>query len=154
MGIGSVLYLLMGGAGVIRRTAKVCYPMPPEVEEGLLRNGNLTELDNIEGPDNSETMGTYCVRCLVWRPPKKWMMDAHHCSTCQRCVKGFDHHCGVFGRCIVRGNMSCFALMLGMLPAGIVTTVLALAVLAMGDGGKERVVQAGVPEMLINLIMV
>jgi len=123
----SVLYLLAGGAGVIRRSEDACYPMPEEVEEKLRQStGSLVELDNIYGPVGSETLGSYCVRCLVWRPPKKGMMDAHHCNTCQRCVKGFDHHCGVFGRCIVRGNLPCFSILLGMLPAGVLTIILAI----------------------------
>jgi hypothetical protein len=36
-----------------------------------------------------------CETCHIWRPPK-----ASHCSICNYCVKGFDHHCHVLGNCI------------------------------------------------------
>lgn len=127
----STLYILFGGAGVIRRGPGTCYPMPSEVEE-LLCSGQTTEgLDNIKGngrpgmPD-----GTYCVRCLVWRLQEQ---KAHHCNICQRCVAGFDHHCGVFGRCIVAGNMACFMCLILMLFASGITVLIAVA--SDGDSG-------------------
>jgi len=114
-----LLFLILGQASVIKRSAKTCFPIPPEVEERLKQESpDLSGLANIAGPAGSETLGTYCVRCLVWRPPRN---DNHHCSTCQRCVTHFDHHCGVFGRCIVGGNMPCFSALIALLPIAFVT---------------------------------
>jgi len=117
----SVAYLLFAGAGVVKRSAKTCYPIPPEVEMRLKAYRRLDTLTNIEGKDGT----SYCVRCLVWRPSKK--EDAHHCSICQRCVTGFDHHCGVFGRCIVSANMPCFSALLVMMVMGILTTCVSVS---------------------------
>lgn len=123
-----VVYLLLGGSGVIRRSLDTCFPMPVEVDERLRgAAGELPEgCANLPGPAGSRTLGSYCVRCLVWRPPKTGTYDAHHCNTCQRCVRGFDHHCGVFGRCIVKANMPCFHLLIAMLPAGFITAVMGM----------------------------
>ena len=33
-----------------------------------------------------------------------------HCSACEVCVAGPDHHCGVFEKCIGRKNIICFYL--------------------------------------------
>jgi len=126
-----MLFLLCGQAGVIHRSNKTCYPIPEDVEEKLRAgcSGSTGLGSNRAGPPGSATLGTYCVRCLVWRPP----MDAsHHCSVCQRCVVGFDHHCDVFGRCIVRGNMICFIILIGMMCAGMITAMVAVAVVV-GD---------------------
>jgi len=131
-----LLYILFGQAGVIRRSKSTCYPMPAAVEE-ILRRGSLMQDDdgsiyglsrNIEGPQGDARLGSYCVRCFVWRPPSIRVLEhAHHCRTCGRCVTKFDHHCGVFGRCIVGGNMPCFQLLVGLFPAAFATSFLAMA---------------------------
>lgn len=123
-----VAYLVLGGAGVVRRSERTCYPMPAEVERRLRDRRSLEGLQNISGPEGSQTLGSYCVRCLVWRPPSSSRNVAHHCQICSRCVTGFDHHCGVFGRCIVRGNMFCFVCLIAMLPCGFITAFLAIVV--------------------------
>eukprot|EP00929_Paragymnodinium_shiwhaense_P015323 TRINITY_DN12339_c0_g1_i3.p1 TRINITY_DN12339_c0_g1~~TRINITY_DN12339_c0_g1_i3.p1 ORF type:complete len:235 (-),score=30.10 TRINITY_DN12339_c0_g1_i3:117-821(-) len=122
-------YILFGEAGEIRRSPATCYPMPVEVEEKLLASEATDGLANIEGPPGSETLGSYCVRCLVWRPRKGRGMKSksHHCHVCQRCYVGFDHHCGVFGRCIVAGNMPCFVALIAMLLCGMLTAMIALS---------------------------
>ena len=33
-----------------------------------------------------------------------------HCSLCNICIPGSDHHCGIFEKCIGRKNLICFYL--------------------------------------------
>mmetsp|Transcript_11744 Transcript_11744/g.21370 ORF Transcript_11744/g.21370 Transcript_11744/m.21370 type:complete len:260 (-) Transcript_11744:55-834(-) len=120
-------HILFWNPNEIRRSPKTCYPIPEEVVRRLLAGESLDDLHNIRGPTGSDRYGTYCVRCLVWRPPSKESCHSHHCSTCSRCVTHFDHHCGVYGRCIVRGNLIPFYFNLVMLPVGIITALLAMA---------------------------
>lgn len=121
----STAYLIFGAAGEIRRSPGTCYPIPAEVEQRLLSSQSLHGMANVPGPDDNPALGSYCVRCLVWRPKGA---GGHHCNICQRCCTGFDHHCGVFGRCIVRNNMPCFVTVIGMLFCGIVTVMMAALV--------------------------
>ncbi|KAL0231725.1 hypothetical protein GEMRC1_011129 [Eukaryota sp. GEM-RC1] len=44
-----------------------------------------------------------CPKCSMYRPP-----GAHHCSTCNCCVRHFDHHCLWIGTCIGERNYSYF----------------------------------------------
>jgi hypothetical protein len=51
--------------------------------------------------------GDKCHTCLVLKPP-----GAHHCSVCDNCVEGFDHHCWWLGVCIGARNHFDFLLLL------------------------------------------
>mmetsp|Transcript_8686 Transcript_8686/g.15645 ORF Transcript_8686/g.15645 Transcript_8686/m.15645 type:complete len:284 (+) Transcript_8686:44-895(+) len=128
------LYILFGRADVIYRSPQTCYPIPLEVRSRLRASQPLIGIANVEdtvgvldSKDGSrQKLGSYCVRCCVWRGPDA---KAHHCSVCERCVANFDHHCGVFGRCIVDGNMTCFYGNIAMLMLGVLTTVFSMSVL-------------------------
>jgi len=105
--------LMWGDPGTIKRTPENCFPQPAIVSERLRNGQGLGGVGNV-----TEDGRIFCIRCLVWRPDN---YDTHHCSTCQRCVNDFDHHCGVFGRCIagngLGGNMGYFK---GLILMGVV----------------------------------
>ena len=136
-------YLMFGDPGVVRRSQRACLPVPDQVQEKLIAHANaasdgtnpihhpLAQMQNIK-----EDARSYCVRCCLWRDEPyitAWgrvkRVKLHHCSTCQRCVRDFDHHCGVFGRCIAgtwrSGNMPAFGLIITMGYCGAITAVAA-----------------------------
>jgi len=115
-----LLGLMWGDPGTIKRTPANCFPLPDVVVQRL-RSGHpiSADLGNVREDDR-----VFCIRCLVWRQDDR---DTHHCSTCQRCVVDFDHHCGVFGRCIagdgMAGNMGYFKTLITMGVLGCMTCV-------------------------------
>ena len=81
-----LLGLMWGDPGVVKRSPQNCFPLPAMVADRL-RNGRP-----LDGVGNVHEDGrVFCIRCLVWRPDDT---ETHHCATCQRCVRDFDHHCG------------------------------------------------------------
>jgi len=67
---------------------------------------------HLEGEENDSLEndcleGKWCQTCKLIRPK-----NAHHCRSCDRCVKRFDHHCPVVGNCIGLNNHRFFAGML------------------------------------------
>ena len=96
-----LLGILYGDPGVVKRTPENCLPLPETVAERLQRGESLEGLDNLKHAQ----LGSYCVRCCVWRRnPGKLNssflpadcdtgvceQETHHCSTCGRCVNHFD----------------------------------------------------------------
>ena len=49
----------------------------------------------------------YCSSCKMLYP--KTSRNIVHCYTCDICVQGFDHHCGVIGKCVGKYNMIIFS---------------------------------------------
>lgn len=117
----SVSCILFARPGVIYRSEAACYPIPQEVGRRLAANESFEGLENIICP----TRGSYCVRCFLWRKNAGGYLGSHHCSDCQRCYEGHDHHCFVLGRCIVKKNLHYFFILIGMPPAGFLTTLVA-----------------------------
>ncbi|KAL1522494.1 hypothetical protein AB1Y20_017482 [Prymnesium parvum] len=139
--------ILLSDPGVVKRNVRNCLPIPEEVAERLTSDSPQQEQYDA---NISEGDRVYCVRCFVWRDHQaqsvgpvtrllqlrcidSWLQRrfrGHHCRTCQRCVLYFDHHCGVFGRCIagrgLTGNMGYFCTILVMGQLGWLTTIISV----------------------------
>jgi len=115
--------LVLGRTGELRRSDAVCYPIPGRAKALLLfGQGKHEECTNIAGIAGT----SYCTRCFIWRPAD----NSHHCSTCQRCVTGFDHHCSFFGRCITQHNMNSFRAIIALFFVGVGVQILTLMIAA------------------------
>ncbi|CDW77513.1 dhhc zinc finger domain containing protein [Stylonychia lemnae] len=54
--------------------------------------------NNIKSP-----LYQYCKQCQV-----QYDRETYHCEDCDVCIKGYDHHCIFFGKCIGEGNLCSF----------------------------------------------
>ena len=96
-----LLGILYGDPGVVKRTPENCLPLPETIAERLQRGESLGGLENLQHAQ----LGSFCVRCCVWRRAPGKLQSSylpadcdmgvceqgpHHCSTCGCCVNHFD----------------------------------------------------------------
>lgn len=79
----------LSNPGVLRPKARSAEEPPEDVQSVLTTP--------------SRTLGRRCSHCNVTKPE-----GCEHCSTCQVCVQGFDHHCPWMGKCIGKDNVFAF----------------------------------------------
>ena len=68
------------------------------------------------GPDPEKRPGgelSKCAQCNAWSRG----VAVGHCSSCEICIEGFDHHCPWIGKCVGRRNVWLFYVFVGSLPA-------------------------------------
>jgi len=139
-GIACILLgaLLLSDSGVVHRSEETIYPIPIQCEDWIKAylEGNVH--DDVQPPteryitpsDPNQLGDSYCVRCLVWRRRQE-SKSYFHCNVCQRCVRHYDHHCSVFGRCIGgkglwNGNYRFFISLIGFGVLGCLTSAICL----------------------------
>lgn len=64
--------------------------------------------------------------CLVCNKPQE--VGTEHCSDCELCIRGYDHHCPWTGKCIGEGNFCVFCVFVGSLFASFILVVISIAV--------------------------
>lgn len=80
-------------------------------------------------------MSGYCKRCECVKPE-----GAHHCSTCNRCVRKMDHHCSWVNNCVGERNLKHFVLFLSYVAlATCYSTLLILYRWLVGRGFGGRI---------------
>ena len=60
----------------------------------------------VEYCDGKSENKNYCQICNFYYPSNGKKIE--HCDVCQVCVRNWDHHCGVIGKCIGRRNLFFF----------------------------------------------
>jgi len=106
-----------GDPGVVQRTPETTRPLPRVVAIRLRAGQSLQGLGHV-----ADDRGIFCTLCCVWRPRDQG--KCAHCHICQRCVVGFDHHCGFYGRCITKKNMPYFSCVMWVGLAAWLTVIL------------------------------
>ena len=81
-----IFYFLNKSPGIVKQNNK----------NYLLR---LLETDN----ENNIDLWYYCIKCQI-----KKEIDSRHCFICDKCIKGWDHHCIWLKRCIGNDNKKAF----------------------------------------------
>lgn len=70
--------------------------------------GMVPRYDDEEEEDIENKDRRYCKKCPGKGRYKEW-----HCSDCDVCIKGFDHHCVWIGKCIGKNNLVLFYIFTG-----------------------------------------
>ncbi|XP_062223877.1 protein S-acyltransferase 24-like isoform X1 [Phragmites australis] len=91
-------------------------------DEPLLKRG----LDNPEILDGNWSQ--LCITCKIVRPVR-----SKHCSTCDRCVEQFDHHCPWVSNCIGKRNKWEFFMFLILEVSAMIITGVTAIIRTVGD---------------------
>ena len=75
-------------------------------DPGIISNNRKIEDENLENRHNVK----FCKKCGVVDH------STYHCEDCDVCIREYDHHCGVIGKCIGGGNLVIFYVFVGSLP--------------------------------------
>jgi len=62
-----------------------------------------------------------CIKCECFKPER-----THHCSRCEVCILGMDHHCRFLGNCIGFYTRKSYILMLFYLMLSLVPSIIVL----------------------------
>ena len=87
------------------------FTSPGVVPKALGRSSNRPAdglIAYVELPSGVKLYKPYCYVCNINRPPR-----AAHCPLCNNCVERYDHHCGLIGACIGKGNFTSFVRFVG-----------------------------------------
>ena len=101
------LFFTRNNPGYAEKDKKVKQEEKKETKNDLNINMNV----NIESsPIVSMNLMPHngCEICQIEKVP----LRSHHCDQCQKCVKGFDHHCWILAGCIGENNRITFILFL------------------------------------------
>jgi palmitoyltransferase ZDHHC9/14/18 len=126
--LASMFVTVFSNPGVI---AKRCGEPSSEPKEDAMPHVRGVPCEKVDGV---LVLRPYCRTCNVLRPPR-----AAHCATCNNCVERFDHHCGMIGACIGRGNFAHFLrflLLLLLCSAWMTVWSIYLAVEIFSDDGR------------------
>ncbi|CAJ0958096.1 unnamed protein product, partial [Mesorhabditis belari] len=77
---------------------------------------NANKMDFLVEQIEKDALTYFCFSCYVNRPN-----HSKHCSVCDSCVRGFDHHCPWLAQCVTLSNMRLFL--------GFVTSVLVCSII-------------------------
>lgn len=77
----------------------------------------------LEMSEPEEFAERYCILCEHAQTP-----GTEHCSDCDICIRGYDHHCPWTGKCIGEGNILAFNVFVSSLLSSLLLIILTTSV--------------------------